>query len=138
MLTLTWKQVRDRGFMSAMVQLNNSREMDATTSYRVGRICVACKKAAQESDTAGRAIHEKHAKTIDLGGKKVPETDPQGNFVYATPDGYDKAEAEFEKLLEEKTIEIKSHKLDFTKLKGLMGIELTAVEIICDNVPEIA
>lgn len=136
MLTLSLKQLQDPAFTSGMVKLNNNRELDRVTAYRVGRICEAAHRALSKLDGREKEVHEKFA-AIDEKTKK-PLYDEKGQLVYNAPDAASKADAEFQKVLEETKVDIKAHKLDFNSLKNLSGLELTAVAFICDNVPDIA
>lgn len=138
MLKLTWKQLQDNAFISTMVRLNNSRDLDSTTAYRVGRFCQTASKTMDTVNKKYMEIHLAHAAKKVVDGKEVPETDEKGELIYNAPDAKAKADAEFQKLAEETTVEIKVHKLDFTKLKGLAGLEYSAIEHVCDNVPDIA
>lgn len=131
MITLSWKEINEPEFVNGVVKLNNSRDLDGKSSYRVGRIFEACKKATIESSKIEKEMRAKYCLF-----------DEQGNELGFRDEG---AKAEFDKAMEElfltNTIEVKAHKIDFTALmqaKGLSGTERVAIASITADVPDVA
>lgn len=135
MLKLTAKKMNDRGFIGAIMTLNNDPKLDKQTAYRVGRIF----------DMGQRELAKIHETEMELR-KELAEKDEKGEIVMldmghegkrakVAEDKLEEYEKRMDQILE-KEINIKVHKLDFNMLQGLTGAQLVAIEEILDNVPD--
>lgn len=132
MLKLTWEQMNEPTFVSAIVKLSQNRELEQKTAYRVGRIFAVARREMERLREVELKLRENYA-LRDGDGK--PQTTNEGEFIVA-PENMEKYDADFKKAVSEKSVEIKVHKIDFAAIKGLSGQELVAIEEIVDGCPE--
>lgn len=133
MLKLSWALLNERNFVNGILNLSKANNIDPKTGYRAGRIFQAAVKEMEKANKIEQEVKKKHF-------KPKPEL-PEGAQGQHTPDewvegGQEAFAKEFQQVLEENHVSIKVHKLDFNECKGLNGLELTALEPILDNVPE--
>lgn len=136
MLTLTWSKLNEPQFVNAVVKLANNRQLDNVTAYRVGRICTTADRAMKTCREKEMELKKKFFKVDDKGNFVVDEATKQ--LVGLTEKAEEEYDAAFNSMMEANTVTVKVHKLDFSKLNGLTGLELTAIEEIVDSIPEVA
>lgn len=126
MIELTWEQLDTKPFRTAVVAVNNSRDIDAKQAYRAGRICQVAHKEAEKIVKAKQEIAKKHGFDFEKG-------------EFPSKDAEEACNGLVEQMLKDTKVQIKVLKLDWKQLFGkvkLSGLEMVHLQDICDNVPE--
>lgn len=134
MLTVTWSQLNKPSVAGALMTLANSNKVDRTTAYRAARIVEKANREMEKAREYEEKLVAQYAKKDDKG-QIIKNENGQAEM---DEESQKKLNAEFEKYCAEQKVEIKVHKLDFTKLDGLTGTQLLALSDFVEGVPEVA
>lgn len=134
MLKLSWGEINEKPFISAIMTLNGNPKLDRATAYRIGRIGEVIRRELQKAHTIELEKATKYAEK-DEKGEIVYEAVPGGQRPKVAQEKWATLDKEMQEVFSTHFAEIKVHKLDFNELSGLTGEQLIAIEKICDNLP---
>lgn len=131
MLTLKLTDIANSSFSRAVSKLANNEKLPKEVAYRAGRLLAVTMSEQKKAQAVAKEIYLKH-QLLDANGRPLL-TD--GVPTYKEADGEEKANAEIDKWVEEKLVDVKVHKLDYNEIQGLSGAELVALTPVLENLP---